>query len=61
MVSLGSYGVCMSYGAADTARALISDPEFLEGQAAIDTAAAHEHAPGPVVERIELLVFQNDI
>jgi ubiquinone/menaquinone biosynthesis C-methylase UbiE len=43
---------------ADTALALISDSEFLEGQAAIERAATHEHLPGPVIERIELLVFQ---
>jgi hypothetical protein len=45
---------------ADTALALISDSEFLEGQATIATAAAHEHVPGPVIEKIELLVFRND-
>lgn len=45
---------------ADTALALISDSEFLKGQAAIETAAAHEHVPGPVIEKIELLVFRND-
>lgn len=45
---------------ADTSLALISDSEFLEGQAAIETAAAHEHVPGPVIEKIELLVFRND-
>jgi ubiquinone/menaquinone biosynthesis C-methylase UbiE len=45
---------------ADTALALISDSAFLEGQAAIETAAAHEHVPVPVVEGIELLVFRND-
>ena len=45
---------------ADTALALISNSEFLEGQAAIETAAAQEHMPGPVVERIELLVFRNN-
>jgi ubiquinone/menaquinone biosynthesis C-methylase UbiE len=43
---------------ADTALALISDSEFLEGQAAIERAATHEHVPSPVIERIELLVFQ---
>jgi len=45
---------------ADTSLALISDSEFQEGQAAIATAAAHEHVAAPVVERIELLVFRND-
>ena len=45
---------------ADTALALISDSEFFEGQAAIETAAAQEHAPVPVIERIELLVFRNN-
>jgi ubiquinone/menaquinone biosynthesis C-methylase UbiE len=44
---------------ADTALALISDSEFMEGQAAIEMAAALEHVAGPVVERIELLVFWN--
>jgi ubiquinone/menaquinone biosynthesis C-methylase UbiE len=46
---------------ADTALALISDSEFLQGQAAIETAAAHEHTPAPVVETIELLVFRNNL
>jgi ubiquinone/menaquinone biosynthesis C-methylase UbiE len=45
---------------ADTALALISDSAFLEGQAAIEMAAADAHAPTPVVERIELLVFENN-
>jgi ubiquinone/menaquinone biosynthesis C-methylase UbiE len=45
---------------ADTGLALISDSEFQEGQAAIETAAAHEHVASSVVERIELLVFEND-
>jgi hypothetical protein len=45
---------------ADTALALISDSEFQEGQAAIETAAAQEHVASSVVERIELLVFEND-
>ena len=45
---------------ADTALALISDSEFMEGQAAIEAAAAHEHAPAPVVEKIELLVFRKN-
>jgi SAM-dependent methyltransferase len=44
---------------ADTSLALISDSEFQEGQAAIETAAA-EDVSGPVVETIELLVFQNN-
>ena len=44
---------------ADTSLALISDSEFLEGQAAIEAAAAHEHVLAPVVETIELLVFKN--
>jgi SAM-dependent methyltransferase len=43
---------------ADTSLALISDAEFEEGQAAIERAAAHERAPGPVVEMIELIMFQ---
>jgi hypothetical protein len=45
---------------ADTALALISDSEFQEGQVAIETAAAQEHVASSVVERIELLVFEND-
>jgi hypothetical protein len=45
---------------ADTALALISDSEFQEGQAAIETVAAQEHVASSVVERIELLVFEND-
>lgn len=43
---------------ADSALMLISDSEFQEGQIAIETAAAAERRPGPVVEVIELLVFQ---
>ena len=39
---------------------LISDSEFLEGQVAIETAAANEHMPAPVVESIELLAFRNN-
>jgi ubiquinone/menaquinone biosynthesis C-methylase UbiE len=45
---------------ADTALALISDSAFLEGQTAIEMATAEEHAPAPVVETIELLVFRNN-
>ena len=44
---------------ADTALALISDNEFSNGQAAIETAAAQEYVPAPVIEKIELLVFQD--
>jgi ubiquinone/menaquinone biosynthesis C-methylase UbiE len=44
---------------ADSALTLISDSEFHEGQIAIEAAAAAGHMPGPVVEVIELLVFQN--
>jgi ubiquinone/menaquinone biosynthesis C-methylase UbiE len=44
---------------ADTSLALISDSEFDEGQAAIEKAAA-EDVSSPVVETIELLVFQNN-
>jgi ubiquinone/menaquinone biosynthesis C-methylase UbiE len=55
--SLGEFGERTRLRA-DTALALISDSEFLEGQAAIERAATHEHVPGPVIERIELLVFQ---
>jgi ubiquinone/menaquinone biosynthesis C-methylase UbiE len=43
---------------ADSALALISESEFQEGQTAIDTAAAVERGPVPVVEIIELLVFR---
>ena len=43
---------------ADTALALISDAEFRQGQAAIETAVALGHVPGPVIEGIELLVFR---
>jgi ubiquinone/menaquinone biosynthesis C-methylase UbiE len=45
---------------ADTALALIADSEFENGQAAIEAAAVAEDAPCPVVETIELLVFQID-
>lgn len=44
---------------ADTALTLISDSEFQQGQSAIEMVAAHEGVPGPIVERIELLVFQS--
>lgn len=44
---------------ADSALALISDSEFREGQMAIETAAAVERQPAPVIEVIELLVFRN--
>ncbi|HEY1303872.1 MAG TPA: methyltransferase domain-containing protein [Vicinamibacterales bacterium] len=44
---------------ADSALTLISDSEFEEGQIAIETAAAAGQMPGPVLEVIELLVFQN--
>lgn len=43
---------------ADTALTLISDAAFLKGQLAIEEAAAHERIPSPVMEVIELLVFQ---
>jgi hypothetical protein len=45
---------------ADTALTLISDSEFQEGQAAIETSAAHERTPTPVIEVIELLVFRKN-
>lgn len=45
---------------ADTALALISDAEFYKGQATLDEAAAREQTPGPIIETIELLVFQSD-
>src|SRR5262245_11265417 len=44
---------------ADSALVLISDSEFHQGQVAIEAAAAREREPLPVVEVIELLVFQN--
>jgi hypothetical protein len=37
---------------------LISDAEFHQGQATLDTDAARETTPAPVVDLIELLVFQ---
>ena len=45
---------------ADTSLTLISDSEFLKGQAAIETAAAAERVPAPVMGRIEMLVFRNN-
>jgi hypothetical protein len=45
---------------ADTALALISDGEFLEGQRAIEKAASAARVPEPVVETIEMLVFTRD-
>jgi SAM-dependent methyltransferase len=45
---------------ADTALALISDAEFQEGQAAIERSAEHERSPTPVIEVIELLIFNTD-
>ena len=44
---------------ADSALALISDSEFQKGQSALEQAAAHERIPLPVMEVIELLVFQS--
>jgi ubiquinone/menaquinone biosynthesis C-methylase UbiE len=44
---------------ADSALALISDSDFRKGQAALEEAAAHEGVPLPVMEVIELLVFQS--
>ena len=44
---------------ADTALTLISDSAFRKGQLAIERAAAHERIPSPVMEVIELLVFQS--
>lgn len=43
---------------ADTSLALISDSEFAAGQSDIEKAAADEHVSAPVVEKIELMVFQ---
>jgi len=45
----------------DTALTLISDSEFQEGQAAIETAAADEQVAASVFERIELLVFKDKV
>jgi len=56
--SLGDFAKRTQFRA-DSALTLISDSEFHEGQLAIETAAAAGHMPGPVVEVIELLVFQN--
>ena len=44
---------------ADSGLALISDAEFLEGQAAIEEEASRELTPVPVVETIEFLIFGN--
>ncbi len=44
---------------ADSALALISDSEFRKGQSALEQAAAQERIPSPVMEVIELLVFQS--
>ena len=44
---------------ADSALALISDSEFLRGQSALEQAAAQERIRLPVMEVIELLVFQS--
>jgi SAM-dependent methyltransferase len=43
---------------ADTALTLIPDAEFEAGQVAIEEAAAHEGVSTPVIETIELLVFE---
>jgi ubiquinone/menaquinone biosynthesis C-methylase UbiE len=45
---------------ADTALTLISDAEFQQGQAALERSAAHERLPIPVMEVIELLIFNGD-
>jgi len=45
---------------ADTSLALLSDDEFEAGMAALDAAAAHESAPAPIFETLELLVFRVD-
>jgi ubiquinone/menaquinone biosynthesis C-methylase UbiE len=42
---------------ADTALRLIPDSEFQAGQTAIEAAAVQDHAPTPVFETIEFLVF----
>ena len=43
---------------ADTSLALLSDDEFDSGLAALQEAAAQESAVSPVVETVDLLVFQ---
>jgi len=43
---------------ADTALALISEADFIAGQAVLEHASANEVVPSPVVETIELLVFR---
>lgn len=43
---------------ADTSLALLSDDEFEAGMAALHEAAARELEPTPIVETLELLVFQ---
>ena len=45
---------------ADTALALISERDFLQGQRAIEKAASRARVPEPVVETIEMLVFTRD-
>jgi SAM-dependent methyltransferase len=44
---------------ADSALVLISDSEFHQGQAVIETAAAAEREPVPVLEVIDFLVLRN--
>ena len=44
---------------ADSALALISDSEFRKGQSLLEQAATDERIPLPVMEVIELLVFQS--
>ena len=46
---------------ADSALALIPDSEFRKGQSALEQAAAQERIPLPVMEVIELLVFQSTV
>jgi hypothetical protein len=43
---------------ADTSLALISDQEFEQGLVALERAAREESQPTPVLETLDLLVFQ---
>lgn len=46
---------------ADTSLALLSDDEFAQCQRDIDAAAEREAEPEPVIETLDLLVFQSDL
>lgn len=43
---------------ADSSLALLPDQEFTAGMSALDQAAERESVPGPVLERLDLLVFR---